>query len=401
MTERAGLGAAAPDRGISRTALLGAAVIFLVALNLRPAIVSVAPVVGQLQLSTNLGAAAVGVLTAIPLLCFGLFSPLAAPVAQRWGNDRVILSSMVLLSLGLGIRSIPSLPALFGGTVLIGLAITAGNVLVPAVIKRDYAHNPGPLMSLYSVGLFGGAALAAGVTVPLINAAGWSWRAGLAMWAGLALAAAITWLSRLRRHEAERKFTVKNSAIWRSPLAWAVTSFMGLQSLHYYTVTAWLPEIFVSRGVSPADAGVYLTLSSAAAVVTALLVPLFAAKMKNQRLVGVTITATALAGVVGLLWIPNASLLCVLLLGLAHGGAIALALLLTVLRSASTADTAAISGMSQGIGYLFAAGGPVLIGALHDISGGWQGPLILLAVFLIPQMICAAVAGASGTVQTT
>lgn len=373
--------------------------VVLVAVNLRPAIVAVAPVVGDLRTDTGLSGASIGVLTAIPLLCFGLLSPMMPPIARRFGMEKTVFLSLLLLTAGFGMRWLPTLPALFVGTALIGVAITAGNVLIPGLIKQDFAKRPGLMMGFYSVGLFTGAALASGITVPLARAAGWDWRGALGMWIILAIAGTLAWLPQLVEKRGQGNTNMFQLArIWRSPLAWTVTGFMGLQSLHYYTVTAWLPEIFTSRGYHPALAGLYLALASTAAILTSLLVPIIAGRMKNQRWPGLMVTLMAGLGLAGILYTPQLALPAVFMVGLGQGGAIGLALLLIVLRTRSPADAAALSGMSQSAGYLLAAAGPVCIGALHDWSGGWHVPLILLIALLIPQGYCAYTAGANRTV---
>lgn len=378
----------------SRTAAWTAIGIVLIAVNLRPAIVAVAPLVGELRVDMGITAATAGILTAIPLLCFALLSPFAPAVARWWGLEKTVFLSIVLLCTGIGIRWIPTLPSLFLGTALIGIALTAGNVLLPGLIKQDFANRPGLMMGLYSVGLFTGAALAGGLTVPIARAAGWDWHAALAMWGLLGVAGALAWSPQLmrRRSQADR-IVVRTARIWQSPLAWAVAGFMGLQSLHYYTVTAWLPEILIAEGASSAAAGLYLALASMAAVITSLLVPIFAARMNSQRLPGMLITGCAFLGVCGILFTPGLTVLAILLLGLAQGGAIGLALLLTVMRTTNPVDTSSLSGMSQSVGYLLAAVGPIFMGFLYDWSSGWQLPLVLLALLLFPQCYFAYVAG--------
>jgi CP family cyanate transporter-like MFS transporter len=386
-------------RFTARTGMWTALGVVLIAVNLRPAIVAVAPIVGELRADTGLSSATVGLLTAIPLLCFGLLSPIMPHIARRLGMEKTVFLSMLLLCAGFGIRGMPTTASLFLGTILIGIAITAGNVLLPGLIKQDFKDRPGLMMGLYSVGLFTGAALAGGITVPLARSAGWDWRGALAIWMLLAIAGTLAWLPQLLRQRAHRSTTtIKTARVWRSRLAWAVTGYMGLQSLHYYTVSAWMPEILISRGHDPTLAGSFLALASIAAMFTSLLVPIFAGRRDNQRWTGVIITLLAGVGLGGLLYAPQLTVLAVILLGLAQGGAIGLALLLLLLRTNSPADAAALSGMSQSAGYLLAAAGPVAIGALHDWSEGWPVPLLVLIALLIPQGYCAYTAGASKTV---
>jgi CP family cyanate transporter-like MFS transporter len=390
-------GLARDTRRPTATAVWSLAVVVLVAVNLRPAVVAVSPVLGRITDEFGLSATAAGLLTTIPVVCFGALAPLAAGSARRHGLELTTVAAIVVLSLGSFVRLVPDLFGLYLGTILVGAGIAVGNVVVPAVVKREFLGRPGPMMGLYSAALSAGAAAAAGLTVPLADAAG-SWRAALAWW-GLAAAAALPlvwfWTVRRRRRDGGRAHPVPRpeSGLWRSPLAWQITVFMGLQSFGFYATTAWLPEILVDRGVGEARAGVLLSLSAIAGLVSSLFVPALATRRPAQVGWGVGICVVSCLGLTALLLQWGPPLFAVLVVGLGQGGAMALALTFFAVRAANARVTTQISGMAQAGGYLFAAFGPVSVGALHDITGGWTASLALLVVFAALQSIAGGLCG--------
>lgn len=382
--------------GRARTAGLWAVVVLvLLAANLRPAIVAVSPLLSEIRADTGLTASAAGLLTTVPVLCFGLFSVVVPGLARRFGLEPVLVGAMLLLVAGFALRLLHGLVPLFAGTALVGVAIAIGNVLLPAIIKRDFRHRVGIMTGVYSMALSGGAALAAGLTIPLARAAGIDWRPALAAWglfAVLALLASATRLRRRVRPTVTLAVVVPN--LWRSGLAWWVTLFFGLQSLVFYAMIAWLPAYLIDHGHTAVDAGWMLSLFNLLGIAGALLVPIIAGRLARQSVLAVVITALALAGVAGLLVAPALASLWVAVFGFAQGGSLATALLLVVLRAPDSAHTSELSGMAQGVGYTLAALGPFALGALHDLSGSWALPLLLLVVVLLIQ---AAFGYAAGT----
>ena len=372
-----------------------------ICLNQRPALVAVGPLTPQLRAETGLGATAVSVLTTLPLVCFGLFA-LAAPVAaRRWGMDRTLAFALVVSIIGIGVRMVPAMPALFAGSAVAGIGIAATNVLLPSIIKRDYPLRTGPMMGLYSLCLNGGAALAAATSVPIGSALGVGARTALGTWGLLTLVALLLWLPRAcvtgRRHVV---VPIDRQRMWRSGLAWAVSSYMALQSLVYYALIAWLPTILVDSGMSQARAGLTASLMSVAGVVSSFLIPILATRRPSQRPFVWVSAAGFLLGLVGLLIAPNAAaLLWVILLGVGQGAGIGLALTLFVLRTRSAATAADLSGMAQTIGYLVAATGPLLVGALHDVTGDWSAPIATLIVAVIALVAAGWVAAANSSVE--
>jgi MFS transporter, CP family, cyanate transporter len=368
--------------------------IVLLAANLRPALTGVPPLIGQIRADTGISNGVAGLLTTLPLLAFGLLSPIAPRVARRFGMERVLLASLLVLVAGILLRWAGVVAALFLGTVVLGAAIAVANVLLPGLVKREFPEHAGLMTSVYSTSLGISAALAAGMSVPLAQLAGIGWRGALAVWALPVLLAGVAWLPQLSRSDQPADPDARSSPgvrdLWRSPLAWKVTLFMGLQSLSYYVTLTWLPEILQAEGMGAARAGWMLGLSQAVAIVTMFLSPMIAERRPSQR--GVVVVAVGMSGVgaLGLLVAGStASTLWVVLLGLGQGAAFSLALTFFALRAPDPGHASALSGMAQSVGYLLAAGGPFLFGVLRDVTGAWKVPLALL----LTVTICLLIAG--------
>ena len=374
----------------SRTAtvlLIGA--IVAVALNQRPAVVSVAPVLGDLRADTGLSGALAGLLTAVPVLCFGAFAPVAPRLARRIGLESAVALSLVLLAAGIALRLLSPIALLYAGSFLAGSAIALANVLLPAYVKREF-RRPGAVMGLYSASLNLGAAAAAAVTVPLAAALGVGWRAALGLWLVLALAALALWLpvagtGHLHRRSGPPPSGAGSWALLRQPLAVQVTAYIGLQSVQFYSFAAWLPTLLADAGVPVREGGLLLGLANVVGAAAALVAPAQAGRMRTQRPLILAVAALYTVGLAGLLLAPDTgTLVWVGAFGLAPGGGFALALTLIVLRSATPMTAARLGGVAQGLGYLLAAAGPPLLGALRDVTGGWTWPLVVLLLALVP-----------------
>jgi MFS transporter, CP family, cyanate transporter len=380
-----------------RGVLLGLGIVLLAA-NLRPALTSVAPLIGEIREDTGISNGVAGLLTTLPLLAFGTLSPVAPRLGRRFGIERVLLASLLLLAAGILVRSAGTVAVLFLGTAVIGAAIVVGNVLLPALVKREFPERVGLMTSVYSTALGISAALAAGVSVPIAQLAGVGWRGSLAVWALPAVLAAVAWVPQLRRSDQRGNASTRTSRgigdLWRSALAWQVTLFMGLQSLAYYVTLTWLPEILQADGMSAARAGWMLALSQAVGIVTMFLAPVVAGRRPSQR--GVVVVAVGLsgAGTLGLLVAGStASVLWVVLLGLGQGACFSLALTLFALRAPDSEHAGALSGMAQTFGYLLAASGPFLFGVLRDATQAWTVPLVLLFAVTVCLLIAGLGAG--------
>jgi CP family cyanate transporter-like MFS transporter len=368
--------------------------IMLLAANLRPALTGVAPLIGQIRAETGISNGVAGLLTTLPLLAFGLLSPIAPRVARRFGMERALLASLLVLAAGILLRWAGAVAALFLGTTILGAAIALANVLLPSLVKREFPAHAGLMTSVYSTSLGISAALAAGVSVPLAQLDGVGWQGALVVWALPALLAAVAWLPQLGRSDRPADPSARSSPglrdLWRSPLAWQVTLFMGLQSLSYYVTLTWLPEILQEGGMGATRAGWMLGLSQAVAIVTMFLAPMIAERRPSQRGVVAVGVGVSGAGALGLLVAGStASTLWVVLLGLGQGATFSLALTFFALRAPDSGHAAALSSMAQSVGYLLAAGGPSLFGVLRDATGSWKVPLALL----LTVTVCLLIAG--------
>lgn len=362
--------------------------ILFIAFNLRPALAGVGPLVGHIRNSTGLSNSMLGLLTTLPLIAFGVMSSFTSLFTRRFGIGGTLLGAMLLLAVGIGIRSLNGIVTLYLGTLLFGVAIAFGNVLLPSLVKWKFSSNSGFITSLY-VGVMGiGSSLASGISIPLADQLHWGWRGSLAIWAILALLAFFIWLpqlNRLKNTEPQHSYRKAMKALGKSRVAWKIALFMGLQSLTGYVILAWLPAILHSRGYDDEFSGWMLSLSQVFGIAGSLIIPLWAGKKRDQRSIITFLAALETIGILGLLF-PQVGLVGVWIsfVGFVIGGTFGLALLFIVLRSKDAQTTTELSGMAQSIGYLIAATGPIIFGSLFDLTGNWNDSLILLllVVFL-------------------
>jgi CP family cyanate transporter-like MFS transporter len=369
--------------------------ILLIAANLRPSITAVGPVLDDISSSLHLSAGVASVLISIPLLAFGLFSPVAPWIARRLGLEGALASALGLLAVAIVTRSLPWTPALWIGTAMLGAAIAVMNVVLPSLVKRDFPDRIGQVTGVYAAVLSGVAAIAAGVAVPIAGLAHEGWRLSLGVWAVLAVVALIVLVPRLRRKAPPAlpdELTVDHAqrpyrSPWRSALGWQVTIFMGIQSIVFFTLITWLPSIEQSTGVSAATAGFHQFLLNIGSLVGSLLTAAAIHRARDQRGVAVASAVLIALGVTGVLAVPSFSAIWVCIIGLGTGTSITLALSLFALRAAHQRQATELSGMAQSIGYLMAAAGPVAIGILHDATGSWTSALIVILVVVAAQLV--------------
>ncbi|WP_207481553.1 MFS transporter [Arenibaculum pallidiluteum] len=369
----------------SPTLTWGAVALVLTAINLRPALTSLGPVLVDAMRDTGMSTATAGALSTVPVLCLGVFGLLAPRLARRFGMERTVFAMLLVLALGLSLRAIPSVPALLAGAVVAGAGIGVAGVLLPGIVKRDFPGRASLMIGVYTMALVGGATLAAGLTVPLAQALDNRWNAALALWALPALMAALPWLP-LVRHPAPAAAPGAGSigALWRDPLAWQVTLFMGLQSSLAYIVFAWLAPVLRERGFDPLAAGFAASIAVALQIPSSFLTPMLAAGRRRQGGTAVTMLGLSLAGMMGCMFGPTAIVwLSAAVLGLGLGGLFATALLLLVLRAPDTQAAAALSAMAQSFGYALASLGPLAFGLLHGSPGDWTAAGALFAAITL------------------
>ena len=365
--------------------------IVVLAFNLRGSITSLPPLFPELSSSLHLSSAAIAALAATPVLCFGVFSGVAAPLSRRYGEERVLLVALALL--GIGLLSRAALPArlLFPGTVLAAAAIALMNVLLPSLIKRRQPARAGLLIGIYLLSLAAGAILGSLLAVPMFQASGGSVPLALGIWALPVAVAALAWLPQWRFRTApagarppEQRRLLKVS---RYLLAWQVMGFMGLQSLIYYATLSWLPTLFRDRGADPVHAGTLLALMNIGNAVTLMLIPVLAHRTRDQRwLVALTVASSAV-GLAGAWFAPmGGAAIWVVLLGFGQGAALGLAVYFTVARAPDPVSSASLSAFAQGAGYLVATTGPLAVGFLHTATGSWTVPIVVLLAVLAAEL---------------
>jgi CP family cyanate transporter-like MFS transporter len=382
----------------SRTArvadgLLTVAVV-LTALNLRPAITSVGPLLDEVRGSLGASETWAGLLTTIPVLCFAVAGPAAPTLARRAGMGTAIGAALAVLACGLVLRALDGSLVVLGGTLIAAVGIAFIAVLMPVVVKGSYPSRIGLMTGIYTAALQFGSVLGFALA-PSLDVAFGAWRPALAVWAVLAVLALLVWLVAARTGNVTLAAAPEDAdrSLLRSPLAWIVTVFFGLQALIAFVVIGWLPQVLMDVGVSRGNAGLLMALLSLIALPISLLVPPLAGQRNSQEGWIVGLGLCGLAGLSGLLLAPGAvPLLWVVLLGLGMS-VFSLALTTIALRARTSGDTAKLSGMAQGFGYLIAGAGPFLFGLLRDVTGGWTVPFLMLIGVLLVQIVAGALAG--------
>jgi MFS transporter, CP family, cyanate transporter len=393
---------AMPAGGVHATVLVAA--ILLMAINLRGPIVAVSPVLDTISADLGIGAATAGLFTSLPVLCFGLATPAASVLLARAGLARGVSVSLVLLVAGIVLRSLDGLPAALAGTLLLGVAITVANVAIPVVIAGDLAHRAGSVLGAYTAALNVGSMLTLSVTAPLAAVVGW--RTAVASWAVLVLAALAAWVfatrgglrSSARGDTAE---TADDGRHWlrRSVVWWLTAAFVG-QAFAYYGVTAWLPLLLRDEiGMDAGTAGLSASIFQIAALVGAVGVPVLLRVLRGPRVVVLVVSATWATMPLGLLLALPLWPLWSVLGGVAQGGGLVAVFALVVARARDLVENRRMSALVQGGGYTLAATGPTVVGAVHEVTGGWTAPLlvVLAAIALLAVAGTAAAGGPRAT----
>ncbi len=369
--------------------------ILMIATTLRVTFTGAAPLLETIRSDYGLSTAQTGLLTTLPLLAFALVSPPAAGIARRFGMERSLFAAMLLICAGIALRSLPSAALLFAGTAIIGCGIALGNVLLPGLIKRDFSQHVARLTGAYSLTMGAAAALGSALVVPLALH-GFGWRGALLMLMLFPLLAFLIWLPQWRTTRSANLSSSRalhERGIWRSPLAWQVTLFLGLNSLIYYVIIGWLPTILISHGYSEAQAGSLHGLLQLATAAPGLAIPFILHRFNDQRWIAALVSLLCAVGAAGLWFVPGQAVIWTLLFGFGSGATMILGLTFIGLRASSAHQAAALSGMAQSVGYLLAACGPPVMGKLHDASGSWYLPLSGVTVLAIIMAIFGLYAG--------
>ena len=415
-----------PESGTSLEAPLLVVGVAALGFNLRGAIAGLPPVFPELQARLHLSNAEISVLAATPVICFGVVSAFAAPVARRLGEEWTLFLATLALVAGLLLRAAAPGALLFPGTILACAGIAVMNVLLGSLIKRRWPERAGFLVGLYITTLSLGAIVASVASVPIYDATGKSLSVTLGWLIVPAALGAALWLPQLRARGAARRPGPKPDDptpstdatppdpgarapaghpgtwwIWRHAVAWQVAFFMGMQSLLYYATISWLPTILRDRGVSADGAGFLLGVLGVGNLALALVTPVLAQRMRSQHALVVPIVIGIAVGTAGAVWAPIGSVVVwMLILGAAQNAALGVAIYLMVARAPDPAIAASLSAMSQSVGYLLASLGPLEVGLLHSVTGGWNVPVTVLLVLTVALLAAGLLAARPGTLPS-
>ncbi|GAB4080834.1 MFS transporter [Modestobacter muralis] len=381
MTSRA---AAPPTASSRRGLLLVGTAIVLTGFNLRTAVNSVGPVLEEIERGLGISSGLAGLITSMPLICFALIGFAGPPLAARFRDGHVLAAALLVMTIGLLARvSVPNVWVFLLGTVATMVGGALGNVLLPGLVKRWFPDRTGLLVGAYSTALAIGGAVASVSTAPIAEAAGVDgWRWGLGIWAVFALVAALPWLAVPVRPGASRgsHVAVRLRSLTRSRLAWLMAAFFGLQAMQAYVIVGWTAQYLRDEGMSAHAAGYLVGLNALVVIPLNAVVPLGTVRQHWQRPMLLGFIACYLAGWTGLLLAPlTLTWLWVCLLGLGMG-TFAMILALFGLRGRTPESVSALSTVAQGWGYALAGVGPLLVGLLRGLTGGYTGMFVLVYV---------------------
>lgn len=374
----------------------------LAAANMRPAVTSLASLLGEVQGSLGATATWTSLVTSIPTVCFGVVGIAAPLLARRWGPSRIIGFSLAVLTTALLLRVVAGQWGVLLGTVVSCAALACCNVLIPVVVKESFPTRIGMATGLYTTAMAAGGSAGSALTPWLMSSTG-SWRLSLATWAAVAFAALCVWVPATLKGPAspvagEDSAPAPHRSLLRSPLAWVITCYFGLQALIAYVVMGWLPEVFKGAGMDSASAGLWLGVLLLIGVPINMALPPLVTRSRSQSGWALALAVLGGGGVLGLLFAPlSAPWLWSALLGIGMSS-FPLALVMISLRTSNAADTGQLSAMAQGFGYLIASVGPFLFGVLHEVTATWSPSLIgVLGVFAV-QGLAGILAGRPRTV---
>ncbi len=365
-----------------------------VALCMRSAITGVGPLLGTLREQLGLSPTSAGLLSSLPLLLFAACAPVAR-LARNHGTERMLLLALAALLAGLLLRSEGHVPTLFVGTLVLAGGIAVANILLPILVKQHFPARIPAITSAYATMIGVSAAVGSGLAAPLARWLPGGWRGSLCSWAVPVVVALVVWFPHTRHdlHVTSVADTSHARLPWSSPLAWQVTGYMGLQSMVFYVTVAWYPTMLQDAGLTVEASGWLLTLYQVAALGGGLAMPILIRGSADQRFLAASTGLLSAVGTLGMLLAPSWGFLWMVLLGLGTGPALILALSFMGLRATGPRSAGSLSLMAQSLGYLLASVGPVSFGAIHELSGGWLWPMLMLAIAAVAMVGCGLGAG--------
>ena len=365
--------------------LLG--IIFL-GMILRTPITSVGAIIGPLKKLLEINNTVAGLITTIPLIAFAIFSPFVAKISNKIGLEKTIFLATIVASIGLLLRFYINTSVFFVTTFIIGVGITVGNVLLPGLAKKYFPENLGVMTGFYAVIMNVSASIAAGISYPILNTniGGEKFSTGLAVniWLIISVLNIVIYAIITKNSKSERIEDKKagGKGYLRSLKMWSVMLSMGLQSALFYCSVSWFAEIMISKGFTPSEAGLLLSISQFAQFPSTFLVPVLAEKIKNKLIIPIFIAMGYVASLIGMIYIQgNFALMTIyiVLFALAGGGSFSYVMYLFSAKSKNEEEAADISGLAQAGGYWLAAIFPPLLGYIRDVLN-WDVAIYILIV---------------------
>lgn len=355
--------------------------VILISINLRTSIASVGPLVPFIREDLGMSNGEAGFLTTLSLITFAIFSLFAPSLGKKLGHGKAIFLGILLLAIGVVIRVQGGIELLYLGTALTGVGIVTANVLMIPFFKARIPEKIGLMTALLSTGMSLFAAIASGISVPLAEGLGWGWRGALLSWVGLMVLALLAWIPQLRAPQTQNSAALtQGKNVWKSTLAWQVTGFMGAQSVMYFTMITWLPDLLIARGMTPVNAGIALFYMQLISLIGTFFAPNLLLRLKQQSGVIIAVGVGYLIGYGALFihqeWVTFAALT---IIGIGSGASLSIAYTLISMRSGEELTTSKLSGMVQSAGYVLAALGPFVFGVFLDLFDNWN----LLIWFLL------------------
>jgi CP family cyanate transporter-like MFS transporter len=365
--------------------------VILISINLRTSIASVGPLIPFIREDLGISNGAAGFLTTLSLITFAIFSLFAPSLGKKLGHGKAIFLGILLLAIGVVIRVQGGIALLYLGTALTGVGIVTANVLMIPFFKARIPEKIGLMTALLSTGMSLFAAIASGISVPLAEELGWGWRGALLSWVGLMVLALIAWIPQLSPPKSkDNAEELEGKNVWKSRLAWQITGFMGTQSVMYFTMITWLPDLLIARGMTPVNAGMALFYMQLISLIGAFFTPNLLLRLPQQSGVVIVVGIGYLLGY-SALFIHNELLTFAALtvIGIGSGASLSIAYTLISMRTAEALTTSRLSGMVQSAGYVLAAFGPLVFGICLDVFGNWN----LLIWFLLAMTLQFIVLG--------
>ncbi|WP_342576100.1 MFS transporter [Solibacillus sp. FSL K6-1781] len=364
--------------------------LFIASLNLRPAINSIAPMLETIRDSLGMSASIASLLTSIPVLCMGLFAPVAIKFSGKWGIERVLGWSLFIIGVGTILRFFTdSVSFLLITAFIAGIGIAFVGPLLPGFIKRHFPQHVPSMISVYTVALTLGAALSSSLIVPMQNSMN-SWQNALGVWAVIAFVAVLFWWLFVMRHMKPQNqptsIITKAKMPWTNKKAWLLTMTFGLMAMLFYSITAWLPQIIHGLGYSKSYAASALTIFVIVQIPVSLVLPILLRKLPSRRL---WLMISAVLQLVGLLMLAFSIVpwVATVFIGVGAGGLFSLNLLLPLDATNNPQEAAAWSAMTQSAGYVIGATGPLILGWIHDATNSFSTSIVGLIVINIMMMV--------------